>query len=340
MKPHAHAVNPHADRRHSAKRASLVHATALALFVMAAAPYAVQAQGIAIARVNGVSIGRDVVDRRFDEILRDRRLNIARIQDPEKVKTLKREALDDLIGVELLWQDAQRRGIAAEPADVDQALTAEREGFGSREAFVRGIERRGHDEASYRLHVHRMLAADRVAQEVVQLTVRIGEADIAAFYDANPRHFKRPEKVRARHMLVAVAAGAEPSRKRQARQRIEALLQRVRAGEDFEALARQHSEAATRSWGGELDVFGRGEQAKPIEDAAFALEPGAVSRVVETAEGFHIVKLEERISGRSVSLDAARDAIRDYLLRTRGKEAIAAHIQTLRANAQVQVASH
>jgi parvulin-like peptidyl-prolyl isomerase len=320
------------------KRAMHVRAAVAAALIMAVVPTMSRAQGVAMARVDGVPIVQEQIDRRFDELLRERRLNIARIQDPAKVKALKREALDHLIGVELLWQDARRRGVAADAADIEGALAAEQQGFSGHDAYVQSLARRGHDEASYRRHVERMLAADRVAHEVVTRDVRIDESDVAAFYDANPRQFKQPERVRVRHIVAAVAAGADRSRKRDARQRIDALLGRVRAGEDFESLARHHSDDATRTWGGELDAFGRGEQSKPIEDVAFALEPGAVSNVIETAAGFHIVKLEQRLAGKSVPLDAARPAIRDHLLRTRGQEAIAAYVKVLRSRAQVHLA--
>ena len=315
--------------------ARAVSAVALAACIACGAVSA-RAQGLPMARVNGVAITHEQLDRQFDELLGERRLNIARLQDPNKAKALRREALERLIGVELLWQQAQRAGAIAAAADVEQALAAAREPFRSDEAFAAHLQRRGHDEASYRAQVARMLSADRYAQQVVEREVRISERDIADFHALNKRVFQQPQRVRARHIVAALPAAADAAVKARSRRRIEALLARVRAGESFEALAREHSDDATRSWGGELDAFGRGEQPKPIEDAAFDLAPGAVSGVIETAAGFHIVKLEERLPARSVPLEAARDGIRAHLLRTRGQEAITAEIEHLRARAQVQ----
>jgi parvulin-like peptidyl-prolyl isomerase len=112
----------------------------------------------------------------------------------------------------------------------------------------------------------------------------------------------------------------------------------VRSGEDFEALARRHSDDATRQWGGELDPFARGQMPKPFEDAAFALAaPGAVSGIIETATGWHIVKLEQRIPAVSVPLADARERIREYLRRTRGMEAIDKEVEQLRALGKVEL---
>jgi hypothetical protein len=80
-----------------------------------------------------------------------------------------------------------------------------------------------------------------------------------------------------------------------ARAKVEGLLARVRAGEDFAALAREFSEdPGSRAQGGDLGWFGRGVMVKPFEDAAFALKEGEVSGVVESPFGFHIIKVEER----------------------------------------------
>ena len=259
MKP---ARRPKAAVTTQSKAAVAMRPTITALVVCVAlwACTPVFAQGQAAARVNGAAISQEEVDRQFDEILRENQVNIARLQDPDKAKAFKRDALERLIAVELMWQEAKRTSLVADDGAVVRALDAARQQHGSHEAFVDGLRRRGHDEASHRQHIHRMLSADRYAQYVVQRDVRVEEREVVAFYAANPRHFKQPERVRARHILVAVPAGADRGVKAKARARIDGLLARVRAGEDFDALARQHSDDATRSWGGELDVFVRGQQ--------------------------------------------------------------------------------
>ncbi|MFL6285050.1 MAG: peptidylprolyl isomerase [Pyrinomonadaceae bacterium] len=79
------------------------------------------------------------------------------------------------------------------------------------------------------------------------------------------------------------------------RAKAEDILRRVRAGEDFAALAGQFSEdPGSRTHGGDLGWFGRGMMVKPFEDATFALKPGEVSGIVESQFGYHIIKLEER----------------------------------------------
>ena len=81
----------------------------------------------------------------------------------------------------------------------------------------------------------------------------------------------------------------------QARSKAEDILKRARGGEDFAALAKEFStDPGSKNEGGELGWFGRGQMVKPFEDAAFALQAGQISDVVESDFGFHIIQVEER----------------------------------------------
>jgi len=126
-------------------------------------------------------------------------------------------------------------------------------------------------------------------------------------YLANPERYAIPESVRARHILIAIQDGDRAG----ARERAEALLQRIRAGEDFAEIADENSDdRATAQGGGELGWFGRGHMTKPFEDAVFALQgSGDLSGVVETEFGFHIIQLEERRESDRVPFDAVKRQI-------------------------------
>ena len=295
------------------------------------------AQSVFAARVNGVGIPVQRLERQFEALLRERQIHIARLQNPARARELRREALDRLIGIELLWQQARALGLEADDAAVERAIAEARSRFRSAEAFAQRIAVEGFGEAGHREHTRKLLSGERLAQRIVDRDVQITEADIAAFHDANPALFRRPEQVRVRQLLVALPAGAEPAVKAQARSRIEALLARARAGESFEALARAHSDAPTRQWGGALDPFGRGTQPRAIEDAAFALAPGALSEVIETPAGWQILQLDERIAALSVPLAEVGERIRRHLHDSRGQEAVEREIARLREQGRVEL---
>jgi hypothetical protein len=106
---------------------------------------------------------------------------------------------------------------------------------------------------------------------------------------------------------------------KQTRAKAEDVLKRVRAGGDFAALAKEFSSDNTnKEKGGDLGWFGRGEMVKQFEDAAFALQPGQVSEVVETPYGFHIIKVEERKTEKKDGQDQEQIHARHILISAGG----------------------
>ncbi|HLL81105.1 MAG TPA: peptidylprolyl isomerase, partial [Longimicrobium sp.] len=101
-------------------------------------------------------------------------------------------------------------------------------------------------------------------------------------------------QVRARHILFKFPADAAPATRDSLRRRAEQVLAQATGGADFAALARQHSDDTSKEQGGDLGFFGKGQMVPTFEQAAFALQPGQVSRVVESPFGYHIIKVEER----------------------------------------------
>ena len=102
-----------------------------------------------------------------------------------------------------------------------------------------------------------------------------------------------PGTVRASHILVAYQGSGVQGvtrTKEEAQNLAQDLLARVKAGEKFEELAANYSDCPSSEQGGDLGFFPRDRMVKPFEDAAFVLTPGAVSGVVETQFGYHIIK--------------------------------------------------
>jgi peptidyl-prolyl cis-trans isomerase D len=150
--------------------------------------------------------------------------------------------------------------------------------------------------------------------------VQIPDADVAAYYDDHKDdRFTQPEQVHARHLLVKVDPAATDDEKGVARKIAQGYLDKIRAGGDFAALAKQHSDdPASAVKGGDLGFFGRGEMTPAFEAAAFALQPGEVSDIVETPFGFHVIRVEEHRPGGPQSLESVRDQIVKTLQNERG----------------------
>ncbi len=148
------------------------------------------------------------------------------------------------------------------------------------------------------------------------------EARTKDFYDGHPDRFNAPEKVRARHILVRVPRDASEAQVAEARERATKLRQRVESGEDFAKVAAEASEdPGSKENGGDLGFFQRGQMVKPFEEIAFVMEPGAISDVVQTDFGFHVIELEEKKPAESRSFeDAKREIAREILATDAAKQ--------------------
>jgi len=311
------------------------HIAAAASFVLMAGVAPAGAQ--VVARVNGAPITNEQLDRAFSNVLRERKLNISRMQNPKQARDLKRVALERLIQEELFWQQAQKENLVVSEAEVEKAFSESIASFRSREAFETQLMRQGTDERGFRDSIRRLQSADRYAQRVVEQRVRITDADIEAFYRANPGLFDQPERWKARTMAILAPSTQPPEERLRARLRLEALRLQLTQGADFDRLARQHSDDPTRQWGGALDVAPLGDLPEWMRAPLAKLKPGGLSPVIETAQGYHLLKLEARLPASRVPLAEARTAIRDQLQKTRGSDALDQATAELRAAAKIEM---
>jgi peptidyl-prolyl cis-trans isomerase D len=150
--------------------------------------------------------------------------------------------------------------------------------------------------------------------------VQVGEKEVEEYYRAQRDvKFRQPKAVRLRHILLRLPAGADPKQKQEARAKAEAALEEVRAGKNFAELAKRFSEEPSAAQGGEAGWFAQGQLLPPVERAAFALKKGEASGIVESAVGYHILKVEDVREERTKELKEAREEIVRALRTERGR---------------------
>jgi peptidyl-prolyl cis-trans isomerase D len=143
--------------------------------------------------------------------------------------------------------------------------------------------------------------------------------EINAFYTNNIKKFTNPERRKARHILVLRKSTDTAEQLATERKKIEEILAKAKAGEDFAELAKKNSEDGLASRGGDLGFFSRGQMVKPFEDAAFSLQEGGISGIVKTQFGFHIIKVDKIEAARIKPLAEVKPAIVAELKKVKSK---------------------
>ena len=142
---------------------------------------------------------------------------------------------------------------------------------------------------------------------------KVTDEDVKKFYDDNPQYFEKPEQVQASHILVKVEKDASDADKAAAKTKIEGLLKQVKEGGDFAELAKANSDCPSKERGGDLGMFGRGQMVKEFEDAAFGMEVGQISDIVETQFGYHIIKKTGAAAAKKDAMEDVAPRIRQHL---------------------------
>ncbi len=140
-------------------------------------------------------------------------------------------------------------------------------------------------------------------------------ARVLESFEARRSEFEQEEEIEAKHILVEYDKDAGEDARAEAEQKLLDAKARAEAGEDFAELARELSDGPSADSGGDLGRFGRGAMVPPFEEAAFALEAGGLSDVVETNFGLHLIKLEDRFPAVITGYEEARLAVARDLLR-------------------------
>jgi len=122
-----------------------------------------------------------------------------------------------------------------------------------------------------------------------------------AFYDKQVSEVDLQEEISARHILVATEEEAQ------------AVIERINAGEDFIELAKEVSTGPSGKEGGDLGYFVKDRMVPEFSEAAFALEPGAVSAPVKSDFGWHVIKVEDRRQQQFVAFDDVKEGIKVQL---------------------------
>lgn len=248
-------------------------------------------------------------------------------------ETLRDMVLETMIGSEVVYQQAEKDKVAPTEEQIQEQIDSFNESIKDDTDYQAELKKMGIDEEFLKFQFARDLANSNL-QEKFEEDTKISENDMKKYYEDNKDDFYT-DTVTASHILIKTQddEGNELSdtKKKEAKKKAEEVLAKVKAGEDFAELAKEYSEDSSASSGGDLGTFGRGQMVTEFEDAAFAMNAGEISDIVQTEYGYHIIKVTDRVN-KQESYEDVKDKIKSTLV----SEKYAEYIEKLREDSDIE----
>jgi peptidyl-prolyl cis-trans isomerase C len=289
-----------------------------------------------VAVVEGEEITEGELSERVNEMKMSMggRMNPAEMAQMEE--SFRNQAFSSLVNYNLLINEAEEQGISVPDSEVQNRTEDIIESYQSEEQFNQRIKEMGLDRETFRERLTEQIRIDKLIEKETESLEGPSGEEIRDYYDSNPGQFEQPDQVRASHILIKVEETDDEETREEKREKLEGILQDIRAGASFSEQASLYSEGPSKSKGGDLGFFKRGDMVKPFSDAAFEMEVGEVSDIVETRYGYHIIKVTDRKQARTVPFAEVEERIADYLQNTGKNEAINSYLTELREKADIQ----
>jgi peptidyl-prolyl cis-trans isomerase C len=275
-----------------------------------------------VATVNGEAIGRQEFGRRLGrEAALTKGETALKANERESIKE---EILRQIIEERMMLQRARELAIAVSAAELERRVAEIRRDY-NEEGFspLFGKGSISYDDWKEELR-KRILLEKLVALDVYE-KIRVSDEEAERYFNSNRRTYFTGRRVRAAQIVVREQEQAQE------------ILKRLKKGEDFDKVAREVSIGPEAMQGGDLGFFERGVMPEEIDRIVFSLSVGALSRVVQSPYGFHIIKVlaKEEPGGRTFA--EAKGRVAADLRKLKEAEVYAQWIEGLKANADIRI---
>lgn len=263
--------------------------------------------------------------------------NLAPEQQEQVRQQIIQQAMNNLVVRALLLDAADREQIGAPARDINErreALEAQLPPGTTLDAY---LEQQGLNQQMLREALTAEIKIERLLNKHAPTPKDPTEDKIQAFYLSNQKDLQLPEQVAIQHISLMFAPGDGKSEKRAKRKKAESLRKQLVKGADFGALAAQHSDDPSKTQGGHLPPFSRGQMLPEIEAVAFTLATNTISPVIESPLGVHILRVLQREPPRLPTYEESRASIAQYLVTQEHQQQVQKYVESLRQAAEIKV---
>jgi peptidyl-prolyl cis-trans isomerase SurA len=215
--------------------------------------------------------------------------------DETQVKETEKRILDQLIDEKLVKQEADSLEIVIEKKDIDMAIRETRETNKlSEDQFKQILADEGMSLEKYRGQLNDQMKKMRLLDQEIKSKVQVAKKEIEEYHKEHKDEFDAPPEVRLQQVLLMIPSEASTQEIDRIRGKAEDILQKIRNGENFNAMVKLHSQDSSAAAGGDMGAFKKGELMPVLDETAFGLKKGEVSSVIQSPMGFHILRVLDK----------------------------------------------
>ncbi len=292
--------------------------------------------GDRVAAVNGAPISIDEFEAALQQALQPQAAAETDVADG-RLRALRKEVLENLIGRRLAYQESRRLGIQVDSGLVDKEMERAAARFSRAADFTEALDGANLSRERLRMQFKQDIAIRLLLEEQVLQHVEVNDRDLRAFYDNNPNLFKTPALVKASHIFIAAGPDSTREKRKEAVALLRAIQAKLAQEIAFTELAIDYSQCPSSENGGDLGYFEKEKMIKGFAEAAFALNPGEVSDIVRTGYGYHLIMVEDRKPKMKLAFEDIREKLRQNLKIEKAARDIKVYLQTLRDSAEVEI---
>ncbi len=290
-----------------------------------------------VAKLNEESITLNMLERAVD-VLVPRNFIHGSVTAKKRDK-LKKEALDKLIEQRLMIQHAKNIGIKVSAEELQQEETNIARNIEGKEAFLEALTKArftSYDEFKTALE------GDLILKKFYHQEVKtvINDVELKDYYEKNKFKFKEPEKIKIKIIYMRRNPNdpeGDAAATAKAYAKAKAAYDKVMAGADFGDIAAKYSDAMSSIKGGDVGYTHRGRFDPVVDDAAFSLNKGEISNIVENTKGYYIVYLEDKKPQNLIPFERTKEKLRKQLITNREEEIRETLYQKLKQAAKIEI---
>ena len=294
------------------RRPQWVLALLLAMSMLLPAHAAVQELDRIVAVVNDQVITRQELARRYDEVVR----NLERQNTPLPPReVLEKQLLERMVTELALQQHARATGIRVDPTQVEQALQRiAAQNHLDMAGLAAALAKEGQSLDSMRTTIRNELLIARARERDVDNRITVSDAEIEGYLQTQAQQGVETE-YNFGHILISVPENASPEQIQARHDRAESILAQLAKGADFAQLSASYSDAPNALQGGSFGWRASGKIPTLFADALKTMQPGQVSPILRSGNGFHILKLIDK-RGLDATLNVTQTHARHILIKT------------------------